>query len=104
MPEPYWPKHKGAFCLSDADRNQTIIRVRCRFCKRMAHYNPIDLIVIFGDVEVDELMEKMRCEGGKEHGRLLVECISPAGADAVGIRIRRLEGIRLRRKPIWREG
>ncbi len=103
MPEPYWPKHKNAFRLSDAGRNQTIIRVRCRYCKRTAHYNPVDLIVIFGDVEVDDLMEKMRCEGGRGHGRLNVECISPAGSDAVGLKIRRLESIQLRRVPIWRE-
>lgn len=103
MPEPYWPKRKNAFHLSDADRNHTIIRVRCRYCKRTAYYNPVDLIVVFGDVEVDDLMDKMRCERGRDHGRLLVECISPSAADAVGMKIRRLDSIQLRRIPIWRE-
>ncbi len=103
MPEPYWPKEKNAYHLSDADRNRTIVRVRCRYCKRLAHYNPVDLVEIFGDIEVDDLMRRMTCEGGKNHGHLDVECISPSAADAVGIKIRRLAGIRLRRIPVWRE-
>lgn len=103
MPEPYWPKSKHSYRLSDASRNQTIARVRCAYCKRTVHYNPVDLIVIFGDIEVDDLMDKMKCEGGKDHGRLDVRCISPSGADAVGLKLRRLVSIQLKRVPIWRE-
>lgn len=103
MPEPYWPKNKNAYYLSNADRNRSIIRVRCAYCKRTAYYNPVDLILIFGDVEVDDLMRRMKCESGKEHGMLAVDCISPCGEDAIRIKLRRLDSIRLKRIPIWRE-
>ena len=104
MPEPYWPKHKNGYHLTQADRNRTLVQVRCAYCKRVAHYHPVDLIEIYGDVEVDDLMVKMRCEAGKDHGRLDVRCVSPSAEEMQGIRLRRLIGIQLRRIPIWKEG
>lgn len=81
----------------------TLVRVRCTYCKRSHNYFPGDLIQIFGDVDVDSLMVRMRCEGGGDHGRLDVDTFSPTGADAVGLRIRRLVAIKIRREPVWRD-
>jgi hypothetical protein len=61
-----------------------------------------DLIQIFGDVDVDSLMHRMRCENG-DHGPLDVRAFSPSGSEAVGLRIRRLVAIKLKRVPVWRE-
>ena len=80
-----------------------MVRVECRYCKRRHNYFPEDLIRIFGDVDVDSLMGKMKCENGADHGRLDVTSFSPTGREAIGMRIRRLVAIRFERVPVWKE-
>jgi len=80
-----------------------LVRVTCRYCKRSNVYRPEDLIQIFGDVDVDSLMDRMHCVAGRDHGALDVRGFSPTGKEAVGLRIRRLVRIEIVRVPIWRE-
>lgn len=70
---------------------------------KLHNYAPSDLIQIFGDVDVDSLAFRIKCENGKDHGRLEVEAFVPTGSEAVGLRIRRLVAIKINRVPIWRE-
>lgn len=101
MPEPYKRK---PYPLSNLIAYQAMVRVECRYCKRRHNYYPEDLIRIFGDVDVDSLMDRMTCEnGGADHGRLDVRSFSPTGSEAVGMRIRRLARIEFRRVPVWKE-
>ncbi|WP_202333687.1 hypothetical protein [Mesorhizobium sp. L-8-3] len=102
MPEPYWPK-KGEFPLSRLNEHMQLVRVRCAYCKRVNHYRPDDLIQIFGDVDVDSLILRMKCEGGTDHGILEVKAFIPTGSEAVGLRIRRLAAIKIKRVPVWRD-
>ncbi|MHA6687727.1 hypothetical protein [Mesorhizobium sp. A556] len=103
MPEPYWPK-KNDFVLSRLNEGGIrLVRVTCKYCKRSHNYRPDDLIQIFGDVDVDSLMHRMKCEGGKDHGMLDVQAFWPTGREAVGLRIRRLVAIQMRRVPVWSE-
>ncbi|OHV87899.1 hypothetical protein ORS3428_03735 [Mesorhizobium sp. ORS 3428] len=44
------------------------MRVRCRYCKRQHNYAPSDLIQVFGDVDVDSLAYRMKCENDADHG------------------------------------
>lgn len=101
MPEAYYPKSK-IYPLSALNDAMQLVRITCRYCKRTHAYRPDDLIQIFGDVDVDSLMHRMRCEGGN-HGELDVRAFRPTGSDAVGLRIRRLVAIKLQRVPVWRE-
>ena len=80
-----------------------MVRVTCRYCKRQHNYQPSDLIQIFGDVDVDSLADRMKCESGRDHGRLDVAAFVPTGREAVGLRIRRLVAIKVNRVPVWRE-
>ena len=81
-----------------------LVRVTCKYCKRAHNYRPDDLIQLFGDMDVDSLMTRMRCEiGGNDHGMLDVKAFSPTGREAVGLRIRRLVAIKIQRVPVWRE-
>ncbi|BCH23526.1 hypothetical protein MesoLjLb_33110 [Mesorhizobium sp. L-8-3] len=80
-----------------------LVRVRCAYCKRVNHYRPDDLIQIFGDVDVDSLILRMKCEGGTDHGILEVKAFIPTGSEAVGLRIRRLAAIKIKRVPVWRD-
>ncbi|BCM19287.1 hypothetical protein [Mesorhizobium sp. J8] len=103
MPEPYSPKYRD-FPLSNLIDSLRLVRVRCRYCKRLHNYQPADLIQIFGDVDVDSLADRMACEaGGRDHGRLDVEAFVPTGREAVGLRIRRLVAIKINHVPVWKE-
>lgn len=102
MPETYGPKGR-VYPLSALNDTMRLVRVRCRYCKRLHNYNPSDLIMIFGDVDVDSLADRMKCENGGDHGRLEVEAFVPSGREAVGLQIRQLIGFKVQRIPIWRE-
>lgn len=99
MPEPYKSK---PFPLSSLNDGRRLVRVSCAYCRRAHHYYPSDLIEIFGDVDVDSLMRRMKCEAG-DHGFMRVEAVYPSGKESVGLKIRRLVSIKIRRIPIWRE-
>ena len=96
------PNRHRIFPLSALNEQRSLVRVGCRYCKRSHVCYPDDLIQIFGDVDVDSLMDRMRCEAG-DHGRMDVHVFSPTGSEAVGLRIRRLVALNIRRVPVWRE-
>jgi hypothetical protein len=96
------PNHHRIFPLSALNQSRSLVRDPCRYCKRAYVYYPEDLIQIFGDVDVDSLMHRMRCEAG-DHGPLDVKGFVPSGSEAVGLRIRRLVAIKIQRVPVWRE-
>lgn len=102
MPELYGPKTKP-FPLSNLNEHRQLVRVRCAYCKRLHNYRPDDLIQVFGDVDVDSLSYRIKCEGGEDHGTLEVKSFVPTGSEAVGLRIRRLVAIKMKRVPIWSE-
>ena len=39
MPEPYWPKKRGAYTLKDAMQYHELARIRCRYCKAVRYYS-----------------------------------------------------------------
>ena len=102
MPELYKPKSKP-YPLSALHQSGQYVRVRCRYCKRTHNYHPLDLIQLFGDVDVDSLMERITCEGCTV-SLIDVSGFLPTGSEAVGLKLRRLVAIRIRREPVWREG
>lgn len=102
MPKPYWPK-KNDYPLSRLNEGGIrLVRVTCRYCKRTHNYRLDDLIQIFGDMDTDDLPRRMTCEQGHT-GLMDVEAFSPTGKEAVGLRIRRLVAIKIKRVPVWRE-
>jgi hypothetical protein len=103
MPETYAPKRKD-YPLSNLNDGLRLVRVRCGYCKRGHNYYPDDLIRIFGDVDVDSLAYRMKCENGADHGFLAVEAFAPTGKEAVGLRIRRLKALKVLTVPVWKEG
>lgn len=96
------PNKSMPFPLSNLNDGRQLVRIRCAYCKRNHHYFPSDLIQIFGDVDVDSLIGRMKCEAG-DHGFMNVEAVYPSGKEAVGLKIRRLVSIKIRRVPVWRE-
>jgi hypothetical protein len=96
------PNRHSIYPLSALNQSRSLVRVACRYCKRVHNYYPDDLIQIFGAVDVDWLVTRMRCEAGG-HGRLDVSSFLPTGSEAVGLRIRRLAALKIRRVPVRRE-
>lgn len=86
---------------ANASGGSSLIRVACPYCKLTRHYFPADLIQIFGDIEIDDIMRRTNCE--KCQSRIDAKLIWPSGKEAVGIKIRRLVAIKIRRVPVWRE-
>jgi hypothetical protein len=79
-----------------------LLRVRCTSCKLTHVYHPADLLQIFGDVDVDSLMGRMSCEGCGLKG-MDVRIFLPSGSERVGLKIRKLVSIKIKRIPVWRE-
>ncbi len=97
------PNRHSIYPLSALNQSRSLVRVACRYCKRTHNDYPSDLIQIFGDVDVDSLMARMRCEAG-DHGPLDVSSFLPTGSESVGLRIPRLLAIKIQRVPVWRDG
>ena len=101
MPQP---NRTTPFPLSKLNDARDLVSVSCGYCKREHTYYPTDLMQLFGDVDVDSLAGRMRCEsvaGG--HGSMRVERVFSGSREMVGKKIRRLVAIRVRREPVWRE-
>ena len=98
------PNRTTPFPLSKLNDARDLVEVRCAYCRRAHVYYPTDLIQLFGDVDVDSLSGRMKCEsvpGG--HGFLKVERVFSGSREMVGKKIRRLVAIRVQRIPVWRE-
>lgn len=68
------PNKSKPFQLSNLNDGRQLVRVRCAYCNRAHHYFPSDLIEIFGEVDVDSLIGRMKCEAG-DHGFTNVEAV-----------------------------
>jgi len=101
MPEPYWPKRKGAFTLSDADRNDMLIRVRCPYDKRERWFLPAELRQVYGDIEVDDLVFPLKCTRCGSLSEVKGEV--PPAAERQKITLRRLVEVRYVRRAKWRD-
>ena len=98
MPEPHRRRDNP---LSRLNESRNYVRVACAYCKRRLHFFPDDLIRVFGDVDVDSIAERIKCEGCG--GRVDVKSFSPTGSEAVGMRMRRLVAIKIQHVPVWRD-
>lgn len=103
MPEPYWPKRKGSYVLSDASRTGRLILISCRYCKRALIYMPADLSRLLGDIEVDDVADQMTCSGCKRKHTLKAEQLLPSAPERQGMTVRRLEKVYYVRRAIWRD-
>ncbi len=103
MPEQYYPKRKGAFTLSHASQHGALIRVTCKRHNNTRYYRPGDLLQLFGDVPVDDLEYRMRCEQCEPGSRPEVEPAYPSIAELEAMTVRRLDGVRWVRRITWRD-
>lgn len=104
MPEPYWPKKKNSYSLRDAEKNSRYARIFCRYCKRERLFLVRELRVVFGDIEVDDVVysgSRWRCEGCDGTGVLDLNLVDDRSVK--GAVVRRLVKIEHIRRPVWRD-
>ncbi|WP_155765327.1 hypothetical protein [Mesorhizobium erdmanii] len=80
-----------------------IARIRCGHCNIKRFYKPRELREIIGNVSIDDVRARVRCEkcGSKES--INAELFHAVGQEAVTIRFRRLVEIRWVKRVIWRD-
>jgi len=105
MPEPYWPNRKGAYTLTNAMKHYDVGRIWCHYCKAERFYLLKDFQVLFGDVEVDDVIyvQRWRCVKCKRDDTLHMELVSKSDSDRQAMRIRRLDRVEYVRKVTWRD-
>ena len=104
MPEQpeKWPKGAPWTLLHAHDAGQ-VARVRCGYCNIKRFYKPLELREVVGNVTVDQLRTKLRCEKCGRKESMGAELFHPVGQELVTIRFRRLIEIRWERRVIWKD-
>ena len=105
MPEPYWPKRRGSFRLSDAEKCDRYASIRCTYCKRTRYYFVTDLRRAFGDVECDDVVHvaRLHCRNCDGKGSLELKLGGPP-SDMADVAIqRRIERIVYIRRIVWKD-
>ncbi len=105
MPEPYWPKRKNVYTLSDAMKHSELAQIRCRYCKTERYYLLKDLRTLFGNIECDDVIyqQTWRCAKCDKQHTLDLDLVSKSAADRQNITVRRLVRIDYIRRPVWRD-
>lgn len=102
MPEQYQYKRKRGALLSEAYASGYLIHIRCQRCRTAHLYSAHDLKELAGDVAVDALVNRMRCDTcGKRDSE--VRMVYPAAAERLTLTVRRLVKAIYQRKVIWRD-
>lgn len=105
MPEPYWPKRKGAYWLSEAAKNGQYASIKCTYCKRLRYYFIADLLTAFGDMECDDVIRAtgLRCRQCDGKGSLDFKLGGPP-SDMADVAIqRKIERVVYTRRIVWKD-
>jgi hypothetical protein len=104
MPDQPPKTRRIIWLLSLAAAHRQLVWVECGYCRRSRrYYEPDDLKQLFGDVDVNKLARKMRCERCGRNDQMECDVILPPAAQRASMTIRRLVEIRVKRIPVWRD-
>ncbi len=96
------PRDNRGLHLSECHDLGLVVWMRCNFCRGpQRYYDPKDLAVVLGNVELDRLRGRLKCEVCEKGDYLDVGKRRIAELERTGTPIRRL--VRVRRVPVWRE-
>jgi hypothetical protein len=104
MPEKTTVSRKEqATRLSDRARHEQIVRTTCKLCRTKRVYLIKDVMTLLGDVPVYSMARGMKCDHCGHNEYMAAECEKVNASDFGRLKIRRLEGIKTVKVPIWRE-
>jgi len=104
MPEQpeKWPRGQ-AWTLTHAHDAGQVAGIRCLRCSVTRYYKPAELRDVIGNVTIDDVREKVRCQQCKSREWMSAQLFHPTGKQAHTIRYRRLVQIRWEKRVIWRD-
>lgn len=91
----------GRWALANADQAGQIVRVECYHCSITRHYYPADLKTLLGNVPASGI--RMRCQKCGKTDWIRADFVRMSAAERQAIRIRKLVGVRMVRKVIWKD-
>lgn len=103
MPEPYWPKRKGTYPISEAEKNTRYARVWCTYCKHERYFRLADLRTAFGNIECDDIVYQGRWRCSNCDGKGSLDCKVEDPPASKSITVRRLVEVRYVRRPVWKD-
>lgn len=53
--------------MSDAQDSGQLVRVQCQLCRITRHYLPADMVLLVGNVGIDTVETRMRCDNCGRH-------------------------------------
>ncbi|MBZ9817633.1 hypothetical protein [Mesorhizobium sp. CA7] len=77
--------------------------IRCARCNITRYYKPLELREVIGNVTIDEVRDKARCQKCGSREWMSAQLFHATGEQAHTIRFRRLVEIRRERRVIWRD-
>ncbi|TGQ20034.1 hypothetical protein [Mesorhizobium sp. M00.F.Ca.ET.217.01.1.1] len=104
MPEQpeKWPRG-AAWTLMHAHDAGQIARISCGHCNIKRFYKPAELREVVGNVAIEEVRAKARCQACGRKEFMHAELFHAYGQELVTMRFRRLKEIRWERRVIWRD-
>ena len=89
--------------LSQAHEVGQFVRISCEWCHIRRTYLPDDLRKVVGDVDLDQITRRMRCEKCRKRDYLTAVYWFPSAQEKAILVVRRLSEIRMVRRIIWRD-
>ena len=103
MPKSVSANLDKPWTLKESDEAGDLVRIECSLCSVRRVYRPSDLRRLEGDVRLEYLRKRMRCEKCGHNDYIRASVFRPTAQELQKIRIRRLVGIRMVRKVIWQD-
>ena len=100
MPEQHKPE---PWTLLAAHDRGELIRVQCHYCRLTRHFLPRDLQTLLGNVTIEQLERRMRCERCGKTDYLSASLFLPSATERNSLTVRRLASVRLVRQISWRD-
>jgi hypothetical protein len=105
MPEKNAPSRKDlSWTLGKARAMGNLVKIDCQYCHVTRHYLSGDLLSLCGDVGLDLIPRKFRCEQCDLKGYIRADFYNPWGNDIGKLKVRRLVKIQTIRRPVWEDG
>ena len=73
----------------------------CGYCPGERYYLPNDVVQVLGDIDIHKLAYRIRCERCGRGDNIDAEAYLPVASERMGIKVRRLVEIKVRRIPVW---
>ncbi|MBB3544230.1 putative nucleic-acid-binding Zn-ribbon protein [Rhizobium sp. BK399] len=101
MPEIHPFKRLRAWTLLAARDQGQLISITCDYCRVTHRYLATDLIELCGNVTLDKVLRRFRCERCGKKNYLNMTLHVPHGSEFGDLPIRRLREVRTTRIPVW---